>query len=376
MHNFINIRPGLFPESCPPLPIHRVIHFQVGTIKYIALGGGRFGRRNEHTIALCVYENHKIIVRSWLKNKHFGNITDMTYYCDNQNETVLVSACEQQKITLWNINRKECSNEYFGEYYIWGKITSIDTYYDNYDDSRRIIFGSQDQNVRILHVGIKECIIINTIEVGRRFNRLSQNNDVLVKIIKRMNENFLAATNNDNEILIWKLSYPYFVVEDGRIRNYYASGCYGIISGHGGRITSLQVIHNGHGPKATYLVSSSEDRTLRIWHIPEFNEIKRISCGNIINDFAFAKVGDLQYIYTIHYNKYIMIWSEHTEFLLEELHFRGMFNKKRPNRKIIDSKQKQHKKRPNRKIIDSKQKQHILPLDVLSVIKSFMGCNY
>ena len=87
-----------------------------------------------------------------------------------------------------------------------------------------------------------------------------------------------------------------------------------------------------------------------------------------------------------------MIWSEHTEFLLEELHFRGMFNKKRPNRKIsdskqkqhkkrpnrkiIDSKQKQHKKRPNRKIIDSKQKQHILLLDVLYVIKSFMGCNY
>ena len=71
-----------------------------------------------------------------------------------------------------------------------------------------------------------------------------------------------------------------------------------------------------------------------------------------------------------------MIWSEHTEFLLEELHFRGMFNKKRPNRKISDSKQKQHKKRPNRKIIDSKQKQHILLLDVLYVIKSFMGCNY
>ena len=175
-----------------------------------------------------------------------------------------------------------------------------------------------------------------------------------------MNKNFLAATNNDNEILIWKLSYPYFVVEDGRIRNYYASDCYGIISGHGRKITSLQVIHNGHGPKATYLVSSSKDRTLQIWHIPKFNEIKRISCGNIINDFAFVKVGDLQYIYTIHYNKYIMIWSEHTEFLLEELHFRGMFNKKRPNRKIIDS----------------KQKQHILPLDVLYVIKSFMGCNY
>ena len=55
-----------------------------------------------------------------------------------------------------------------------------------------------------------------------------------------------------------------------------------------------------------------------------------------------------------------MIWSEHTEILLEELHYRGIFNKQRPNRNIIDS----------------KQKQHILPLDVLYVIKSFMGCNY
>ena len=67
-----------------------------------------------------------------------------------------------------------------------------------------------------------------------------------------------------------------------------------------------------------------------------------------------------------------MFWSEHTEFLLEELHFRGIFNKQRPNRNIIDSKQKQ----PNRNIIDSKQKQPILPLDVLYLIKSFMGCNY
>ena len=36
-----------------------------------------------------------------------------------------------------------------------------------------------------------------------------------------------------------------------------------------------------------------------------------------------------------------MIWSEHTEFLLEELHYRGIFNKQRPNRNIIDSDLKQ-----------------------------------
>ena len=225
----------------------------------------------------------------------------MTYYCDNQNETVLVSACEQQKITLWNVNRKECSNEYFGEYYIWGKITSIDTYYDNYDDSRRIIFGSQDQNVRILHVGIKECIIIKTIEVGRRFNRLSQNNDVLVKIIKRMNKNFLAATNNDNEIKIWNLSDTRFIENEERIRTYWIIDC------HTGRITSLQVIHNGYSPKASYLVSSSEDKTLRIWIVPAFTEIKFISCRLPIKDFAFGKVGDLQHIYTIHNNGKIIL---------------------------------------------------------------------
>ena len=36
-------------------------------------------------------------------------------------------------------------------------------------------------------------------------DRLSQNKDVLVKVIKRMNQNFLAATNNENEINIWNL---------------------------------------------------------------------------------------------------------------------------------------------------------------------------
>ena len=89
-----------------------------------------------------------------------------------------------------------------------------------YDNSQRIIFGSQDQNVRILHIGTKEYIIIKIIAVGEKINRLSQNYDVLVKVIKRMNKNFLAATNNHNEIRIWKLSYPNFVVDDRNIRNY------------------------------------------------------------------------------------------------------------------------------------------------------------
>ena len=63
MRNLIHIRTSSIPDSSPPLPIHRVIHFQVGTKKYIALGGGRFGRRNEHTIALCIYENDKINIQ-------------------------------------------------------------------------------------------------------------------------------------------------------------------------------------------------------------------------------------------------------------------------------------------------------------------------
>ena len=100
MRNLIHIITSSIPDSSPPLPIHCVIHFQVGTIKYIALAGGRFGRRNEHTIALCVYENDKINVQTFLKNKHIGNIIDMTYYYNDQNDIVLVSACEHQKITL------------------------------------------------------------------------------------------------------------------------------------------------------------------------------------------------------------------------------------------------------------------------------------
>ena len=190
--------------------------------------------------------------------------------------------------------------------------------------------------------------------VGHTIHRLSQNKDVLVKVIKRINQNFLAATNNDNEIKIWNLSDTRFIENEEGIRTYW------IIGRHTGRITSLQVIHNGHGPKATYLVSSSEDKTLRIWIVPAFTEIKCISCRFPIKYFAFGKVGNLQYVYTIHNNGKIRLWSEHTEFLMDELHYNGIPNLKRRNRIIVDH-------NPNRSV---------LPLEVLHLIKSFMGdCN-
>ena len=199
-HNFIAVRHERLPYSCPPLPIYCITHFRVGTKKLIALGDGRFERTNEYKIVLCDYEHDTIQIVTYLKNKHCANISDMTYYYNDKNETVLISACENQTIILWNINTRDCSNGFQGEPFAWGKITSIDTYFDNYNNSRRIIFGSQDQNISILHVGTNEYTIIKTMAVGHKIGRLSQNNDILVKVIKRMNQNFLAATNNHNEI--------------------------------------------------------------------------------------------------------------------------------------------------------------------------------
>ena len=34
----------------------------------------------------------------------------MTYYYNDKNDTVFVSACENQTITLWNINTREYLN--------------------------------------------------------------------------------------------------------------------------------------------------------------------------------------------------------------------------------------------------------------------------
>ena len=109
--NFIEVRHEILSYTLPPLPINRVKHFRVGTKKLIALGGGRFERSNEgYKIALCNYEHDTIQIVTYLKNKHCANISDMTYYYNDKNETVLISACENQTITLWNINTRDCSN--------------------------------------------------------------------------------------------------------------------------------------------------------------------------------------------------------------------------------------------------------------------------
>ena len=111
MHNFIDVRLDYFLFGCSHLPIHCVTHFRVSTKNYIVLGGRRFGgRRNEYMIELCIYEHDTIKVESYLKNKHYADISDMTYYYNDKNDTVLISACENQTITLWNINTRDCSN--------------------------------------------------------------------------------------------------------------------------------------------------------------------------------------------------------------------------------------------------------------------------
>ena len=63
-------------------------------------GGRRFERRNSYNIALCVHEHNKIKVELYLKNKYYANISDMIYYYNGKNESVLVSDLEHQTITL------------------------------------------------------------------------------------------------------------------------------------------------------------------------------------------------------------------------------------------------------------------------------------
>ena len=141
MNNFIKFKTDYFLLGCSPLPIYHITHFWVGTKNYIALGGVRFERINDYNIALCIHEYNEIKVKTYFANNHYTDISDMTYYYNGKNDTMLVSACEHQTITIWNIHRKECVNEFQGKSYIWGKINSIDTYFDDYNNSRRIIFG-------------------------------------------------------------------------------------------------------------------------------------------------------------------------------------------------------------------------------------------
>ena len=205
--------------------------------------------------------------------------------------------------------------------------------------------------VRILCVRPKWMTVIKTIKVGDRYRRLKENKKVLVKVIKRMNQNFLAATNNNNEIKIWNLKDD-MIYDSGREYDSDEPTIpFKTIMCHTDRITSLQVMNNGYGPKEN-LVSSSMDKTLRIWIVPEFTEVKRISCWLPIKDFVFAKFSNLQHIYTIHDKGLILLWSEYTELLMDELHYIGI------EKKII---------------IDHNPNQLILPLEILDLIRSFMG---
>ena len=56
--------------------------------------------------------------------------------------------------------------------------------------------------VRILHIGTKYTSNIKTIKVVYRINRLRENKKVLVKVVKRINQIFLAETNYMNFIKI------------------------------------------------------------------------------------------------------------------------------------------------------------------------------
>ena len=54
-----------------------------------------------------------------------------------------------------------------------------------------------------------------------------------------------------------------------------------------------------------------------------------------MKDFAFAKFGDFENIYTIHNNIKIIFWSMHTGFLIYELYYKGIINLKRLGNRII-----------------------------------------
>ena len=60
--------------------------------------------------------------------------------------------------------------------------------------------------VRILVIGTKSDMeVIKTIKLRYIHHRLRDNKNVLVKVIRRMNQTFLAATNNMNYITIWNI---------------------------------------------------------------------------------------------------------------------------------------------------------------------------
>ena len=201
--------------------------------------------------------------------------------------------------------------------------------------------------IRILVVRIKSDIyVIKTIKLGYIYiyiyHRLGDNKNVLVKVIRIMNQNFLAANNNNNDIIIWNIRDYNFNIYQSDHRRHKYDKClkiFDIILAHEDSITSLQVIYNRHGPKETYSVSSSKYRTLQIWIIPEFTEVKNIYCRLSINDFAFVKFGYLQYIYiyiyTINNRGKIVFWSEHTDFIMDELHYKDKRRQKRLRTKDI-----------------------------------------
>ena len=68
-----------------------------------------------------------------------------------------------------------------------------------------------------MHVRTKRPIsIIKIIKVGYIYSRLRENKNVLVKVIRRIKQIFLAARNNDNEIKIWNLKDNIIYYSDHR----------------------------------------------------------------------------------------------------------------------------------------------------------------
>lgn len=76
------------------MPIYCGTHFCIGTKNYNTLGGRKFYEDKANNIVLYVYEHDEIKVKLYLNKLYVPNITNITYYYNNKNETVLVSACE------------------------------------------------------------------------------------------------------------------------------------------------------------------------------------------------------------------------------------------------------------------------------------------
>ena len=84
--------------------------------------------------------------------------------------------------------------------------------------------------------------VIKTIKLRYIYHRLRDNKNLLVKVLRRMNQTFLAATNNMNYITIWNIrddNFDIYHSDYRRDKHDESLKSFDIILAHEDSITSL-----------------------------------------------------------------------------------------------------------------------------------------